>query len=217
MPIFAQLPPGEQIKRWLSILTVLVIVLDVIAAVSLMVVVNLMNTIVGRYEPLVMASGDIAASVSRVQTGLYQYLAEYREDTVGLQEEIAKLRGTVNGALSLEAASELGTNLKEIDLTLEKYGKAVQLLPKIGTVTNWKEVEELKNVAIGLGGQVETLAAKMKETSYQQITLKAAHSRRVASGAFYLFVGFFVLSLVIIVLLFLWWRDFQDMLFKLFE
>lgn len=215
MALFSQQPPGVQIKRWLFILTFLVIVIDFIAAASLMVVTNLMSSIVTRYEPLVIYSGDIASSVYRVHTGLYQYLAEYRQDTLELQSEIDGLRGTIKEAYQLEAAADLGTNLEEIDLALEKYGKVIKLLPKIGTITDWQELEELKNHAVGLGKQVEELALEMKELSNRQIQERAERSSRVASIAMYVFLGFLVLSIVIVVLLFLWWRDFQEMILRL--
>src|SRR5512138_2942816 len=173
MALFSKYPPGIQIKRWVTILTLLIIVIDIIAAGSLFVVTNLMTVTVGRYQPLVMYSGDIASSVYRLHTGLYQYLGEYRQDTVQLQGEVQKLRETIKQALAEEAAADLGASLQEIDTTLEKYGKALQLLPKIGTVTNWKELDEIKNTAVALGGQVEELAAKMKSHSYEQIAQKA--------------------------------------------
>ncbi len=214
MALFSQHPPGVQIKRWLTILTILIVLIDFIAAGSLFVVNNLMSVIVGRYEPLVMYSGDIASSVYKLHTGLYQYLAEYRRDTVQLQGEVQKLRETIKQALQLPEAASLA-DLKEIDVTLEKYGKALQMLPKIGTFTNWKEVEEVKNSAVALGGQVEELAAKMKSHSYQQIAEKAARSRQIATTAMYVFLAFFLLSMVIVVLLFFWWRDFQEMILQL--
>ncbi len=215
MALFSKLPPGEQIKRWMTILTLLVIVLDVIAAGSLFVVTNLMRTIVGRYEPILVYSGEISSSVYRLHTSLYQYLGEYRPDTVQMQEEIAKLRATIAEANRLEGAADFGQDLQEIDLALDKYDKVAKLLPKIGTITNWSEVEELKNQAIGLGGQVEELASKMKDHSYQQIKTKAGQSSRIAMVAMYVFIGFFTLSLVIVLLLFIWWRNFQEMILQL--
>jgi hypothetical protein len=214
MALFSQYPPGVQIKRWLTILTLLIIVIDFIAAGSLFLVNNLMSVIVSRYQPLVMYSGDIASSVYRLHTGLYQYLGEYRQDTVQLQGEVQKLRETIKQALAQEAAADLAS-LQEMDLALEKYGKALQMLPKIGTVTNWKELEEIKNTAVALGGQVEELAAKMKSHSYEQIAQKAERSRQIATAAMYIFIAFFVLSLVIVILLFVWWRDFQEMILQL--
>jgi hypothetical protein len=215
MALFSQLPPGEQIKRWMTILTLLVVILDVIAAGSLFVVTNLMNSIVGRYEPLVIQSGEISSSVYRVHTGLYQYLGEYREDTAGIRQEVGRLRGLIGEAFKIPGAQDLGADLQEIDVTLEKYDKVLQLLPKIGTVTDWSEVDELKNQAIALGGQVEELAATMKKHAYDQISEKAARSRVVARTALLVFIAFFALSLVIVVLLLIWWRSFQEMILAL--
>lgn len=215
MALFSKQPPGVQIKRWFTILTFLVIIVDIIAAASLLVVTKLMSTIVTRYQPLVVYSGDIASSVYRVHTGLYQYLAEYRQDTQELQAEVRNLRGTIAQAFKLPGTADVGTDLQEIAVALEKYQKVVELLPKIGTVTDWNELEELKNQAVSLGGQIEKLAADMKQHSYERIQSNAQRSQRVSSLALYTFIGFLVLSVIIVVLLFIWWRDFQEMILTL--
>jgi hypothetical protein len=215
MALFSNYPPGEQIKRWVTILTALIIVIDCIAAGSLLVVNRLMNDIVRRYEPLVVYSGDIAASVHQVRTGFYQYLGEFRPDTLQLQADVQSLRETIQKATKLEAAADLGTDLTELDVTLEKYQKVVQLLPKIGSVTNWGEVEELRNQAIALSDKVEQSATLMKEHSKEKIGEKAARSEKIASAAMYTFIGFFALSIVIVVLLFFWWREFQEAILSL--
>ncbi len=215
MALFSSQPPGTQIKRWLSILTFLVVILDVIAAASLMTVTGIVNSTIVKYEPLLVYSGDIASAIYRVNTGLYQYLAEYRQDTVEIEGEIQNLRKTIDTMSALPAAAELSADLKEIDLTLEKYGKVVRMLPKIGTFTNWSELEELKNEAIGLGNQVEGLATKTKVRSYEEIRRNADRSRNIAAVSMYVFIGFFGLSVIIIGMLFMWWRSFQDMVLRL--
>ncbi len=214
MALFSDKPPGVQIKGWMTILTTLIIGIDVIAAVSIFLVTNLMGNVMTKYEPLLIYSGDIAASVSRVHTGLYQYLAEFRQDTVQLEAEIVKLRETIGEALKLEAAADVA-DLREIDVTLEKLQKTVTLLPKIGSNVNWKEVEEVRNTAVALGGKVEELAANMKQHSTQQITEKAQRSRAISSIALYVFVAFLALSVVIIIMLLIWWKDFQEMILQL--
>jgi hypothetical protein len=215
MGLFSNLPAGLQIKRWIVTLTTLVIILDLIAATSLLVVTNLMNDILLRDEPLVVYSGDIASGVYKAQMGLYQYLGEYQSDTSHVQEEIDRLRKTIEGALSLESASEFGEELGSISEMVEKYQKVIKLLPQIGAVTDWEEVEELKNKAVELGGAIEEMAGKMKANSYRRIEEKAARSGKIAAVAMYVFIGFLVLSLVIIVLLYLWWKDFQAMMLEL--
>ncbi len=215
MNLFDNLPAGIQIKRWFFILTTLVIVMDLIAAVSLVVVTNSTRLIVNRYQPLVVYSGDIASSIYKVQTGLYQYLAEYQQDTSALQKEIKEFRQTIDKASGFKADPDFVTDLKTISTNLDKYEKVVKLLPKIGMITDWEEVGEFKEKAIELGDSIEKLATEMKAKSYRQVKEKAAQSRNIASLAVYVFIGFLLFSFAIIVLLFIWWKDFQAMILKL--
>ena len=99
--------------------------------------------------------------------------------------------------------------------SLDKYRVVVNNLPRIGGVTNWSEVNELRSQAMDLGLAMERTAGKLKADAVAKISAQAQTSLRLSSIAVYLFLGFFALSMVITVLLYYWWKNFQDMILNL--
>ena len=88
-------------------------------------------------------------------------------------------------------------------------------LPRIGGVTNWAEVDELRTQARDLGLAMERSAEKLKADAVAKISAQAQGSLRLSSLAVYVFLGFFGLSILITVLLFFWWKTFQDIILNL--
>jgi hypothetical protein len=62
---------------------------------------------------------------------------------------------------------------------------------------------------------MERTAGKLKADAVAKISAQAQASLRLSSVAVYLFLGFFALSIAITVLLYYWWKNFQDMILNL--
>ena len=76
-------------------------------------------------------------------------------------------------------------------------------------------LNELRSQAMDLGLAMERTAGKLKTDAVAKISAQAQASLRLSSIAVYLFLGFFALSIAITVLLYYWWKNFQDMILNL--
>lgn len=215
MALFAGDPAGVQIKKWLVILVLLIVVINVLAAASLIVLQRSVTAIQRRYQPVLLAAGDISTQVFQAQASLYKYLGEYLENTNEVKERTALLRTTLTDMSELEAAAEWQGKIEEIRDSLAKYIVVVRNLPAIGAGTDWSEVDEFRSQAVALGSAMEEQAAKLKEEVGSRIQAKADHSIRIARIAVVIFICFLCLSIVITSLLLVWWRQFQDMILNL--
>ena len=215
MGVIAGKPAGVQIKRWLVVLVAAMVTLDVIAAASLLTLQRAITRIHERYQPGLVSAGEISTLVHQAQSSLYKYLGEYLPDTGEVAAHTAALEKTIAAALTQDAGAEWRTDLEAIKASLDKYRVVVNNLPRIGGVTNWSEVNELRSQAKDLGQAMERTAGKLKADAVAKIGLQAQVSLRLSSIAVYLFLGFFALSIVITVLLLRWWRHFQDMILNL--
>jgi hypothetical protein len=215
MGIIAGKPAGVQIKRWLVVLVAAMVALDLIAAASLLTLQRSITRIHERYQPVLVSAGEISTLVHQAQSSLYKYLGEYLPDTSEVAAHTASLERTIADALTQDAGEERRADLEAIKASLDKYRVVVNNLPSIGGVTNWAEVNELRSQAVDLGLAMERAADKLKADAVAKIGAQAQGSLRLSSLAVYLFLGFFGLSLLITVLLFLWWKNFQDLILNL--
>ena len=215
MALFAGMPPGVQIKRWLIILISSIVVLDLIAAASLVTLQRSMTRIQQRYQPVLISAGEINALVYRCQTSLYKYRGEYLPSTDEVSERTAVLEKTIEEALRQEAGAEWRADLAAIRANLAKYQVVVKNLPRLGGVTNWEEVNELRTQAVDLGVSMERIATKLKADATEKIRQQTERSLRISTLAVYLFLGFFALSVLIGVLASIWWNHFQDVILNL--
>jgi hypothetical protein len=215
MGIIAGKPAGVQIKRWLVVLVVAMVALDVIAAASLLTLQRSITRIHERYQPVLVSAGEISTLVHQAQSSFYKYLGEYLPDTGEVATHTASLERTIEAALKQDAGTEWRADLESIKGSLDKYRVVVNNLPRIGKVTNWAEVNELRSQAMDLGQAMERTAGKLKAGAVEKIGAQAQASLRLSSLAVYLFLGFFALSILITVLLFFWWKNFQDMILNL--
>ena len=215
MGIIAGKPAGVQIKRWLVVLVVAMVALDVIAAASLLTLQSAITRIHERYQPGLVSAGEISTLVHQAQSSLYKYLGEYLPDTGEVAAHTATLEKTIAEALTQDAGAEWRADLEAIKSSLDKYRVVVNNLPRIGGVTNWSEVNELRSQAMDLGLAMERTAGKLKADAVAKIGAQAQGSLRLSSVAVYLFLGFFALSIAITVLLYYWWKNFQDMILNL--
>jgi len=213
--IFAGKPAGVQIKRWLVVLVVAMVALELIAAASLLTLQSAITRIHQRYQPGLVSAGEISTLVYRAQSSLYKYLGEYLPDTAEVTAHTATLEKTIAAALTQDADPERRAGLEAIGTSLEKYRVVVNNLPRIGGVTNWSELNELRSQAMDLGLAMERTAGELKADAVAKINAQAQSSLRLSSIAVYLFFGFFALSTVITALLYYWWKNFQDMILNL--
>lgn len=215
MALFAGDPAGVQIKKWLVILVLLIVIINVLAAASLVVLQRSVTAIQRSYQPVLLAAGDITTGVYQAQASLYKYLGEYLESTEEVKERTALLRTTLAGMSELEAAAEWQGRIEEIGDNLAKYVVVVRNLPSIGAGTDWSEVDEFRTQAVALGGAMEEQATNLKEAVGNRIQKKADQSIKVSRIAVGIFLCFLILSIVITSLLLVWWRQFQDMILNL--
>jgi len=215
MALFAGDPAGVQIKKWLVILVLLIVIINVLAAASLIVLQRSVTAIQRRYQPVLLAAGDITTGVYQAQASLYKYLGEYLESTDEVKERIALLGTTLSDMSELEAAAEWQGKIEEIRDNLAKYIVVVRNLPAIGAGTDWSEVDEFRTQAVVLGSSMEEQATKLKEEVGNRIQQKADQSIKVSRIAVGIFLCFLCLSMIITSLLLVWWRQFQDMILNL--
>jgi hypothetical protein len=213
--MFAGKPAGMQIKRWLFVLVGAMVALDLIAAASLLTLRRSITNIHERYQPVLVSAGEISALVHQAQSSFYKYLGEYLPDTSEVGAITGRLERTIADALTQDADAARRADLESIKAALDKYRVVVNNLPRIGKVTNWAEVNELRSQAMDLGQTMERTADKLKADAVAKIGAQAQGSLRLSSLAVYLFLGFFGLSILITVLLYLWWKNFQDMILNL--
>jgi len=215
MGIIAGKPAGVQIKRWLVVLVVAMVALDLIAAASLLTLQRSITRIHERYQPVLVSAGEISTLVHQAQSSFYKYLGEYLPDTGEVASYTESLEKTIVTAQAQDAGEEWSADLATIRANLEKYRVVVNNLPQIGKVTNWGEVNELRAQAMDLGLSMERSASKLKADAVAKISEQARVSLQLSSYAVYVFLGFFALSILITVLLYLWWKNFQDMILNL--
>ena len=215
MALFAGQPAGVQIKKWLIILVSLIVVINVLAACSLIVLQRSVNQIQTRYQPLLLSASEISAQVYRAQSSLYQYLGEYLASTEEVEALTDRLEEALEEALSLDRAGEWTSELEGIRNDLARYRVIVRNLPAIGQETDWGEVDEFRSQAVILGQAMEARASDLESDVSARIRAKASWSLKLSRIAVIIFLCFLGLSSFITVLLVTWWRQFQDMILSL--
>jgi len=215
MALFAGQPAGVQIKKWLIILVTLLVVVNVMAAASLVVVQMSMTDIQARYQPVMISASEISTQVHQAQASLYKYLGEYLPDTTEVEQNTEALEKTLEDGMNQEAASEWLEELEAIRGNLAKYRVVVSSLPAIGAGTDWGEVDEFRSQAVVLGQSMEKQATSLKAGVVARIRVKAGRSLRISSIAVVVFLCFLGLSAFITGLLLVWWKQFQDMILNL--
>jgi hypothetical protein len=215
MALFAGQPAGVQIKKWLIILVSLIVVINVLAAGSLVRLQRYVIEIQAKYQPVMTGAGEISTQVCRAQVDLYKYLGEYQASTAEVESRIHFLEETLEEVLRHEGSREWREELETIRDSLVKYRVVVRNLPAIGAETDWNEVDEFRSQAVMLGQEMEAQASALKGEVSARIEVKAAQAQRFARVAVVVCLGFLALSTLITVLLFAWWNQFQDMILNL--
>ena len=215
MALFAGQPAGVQIKKLLIILVSLIVVINVLAAGSLVVLQRYVSEIQAKYQPIMTGAGEISTQVHGAQADLYKYLGEYQPTTAEVESRILLIEERVEGVLAHDGGREWQEDLDAIRDSLAKYRVVVRNLPAIGGETDWNEVDEFRSQAVMLGQAMESQASTLKDEVSERIEVKAAQAQRFARLVVAACLFFLVLSTLITVLLFAWWNQFQEMILNL--
>jgi len=215
MALFAGQPAGIQIKKWLIILVSLIVVINILAAGSLVVLQRYVSEIQAKYQPIMTGAGEISTQVCRAQADLYKYLGEYQSSTAEVESRILLIEERVEGVLAQVGGWEWQEDLEAIRDSLVKYRVVVRNLPAIGGETDWNAVDEFRSQAVMLGQAMESQASTLKDEVSARIEAKAAQAQRFARLVVAACLCFLALSTLITVLLFAWWNQFQEMILNL--
>lgn len=215
MALFAGQPAGIQIKKWLIILVSLIVVINVLAAGSLVLLQRYVSEIQAKYQPIMTGAGEISTQVHGAQADLYKYLGEYQPTTAEVESRILLIEERVEGGLAQVGGREWQEDLEAIRDSLVKYRVVVRNLPAIGGETDWNEVDEFRSQAVMLGQAMESQASTLKDEVSARIEVKAAEAQHFARLVVAACLCFLVLSTLITVLLFAWWNQFQEMILNL--
>jgi len=215
MALFAGQPAGIQIKKWLIILVSLIVVINLLAAGSLVLLQRYVVEIQAKYQPVMTGAAEISIQVCRAQADLYKYLGEYQPSTAEVESRTLLIEERVGEVMLHEGSREWRGGLETIRDSLVKYRVVVRNLPVIGAETDWNEVDEFRSQAVMLGQEMESQASALKEEVSARIEVKAAQALRFARLVVFVCLGFLALSTLITVLLFAWWNQFQDMILNL--
>lgn len=215
MALFAGQPAGIQIKKWLIILVSLIVFINILAAVTLILLQRSVTDIQAKYQPVLIAAIEINSRVYRTQVSLYKYLGEYLPTTEEIDTQTDLLEKTLDEALSLEGVDSWREELESIREGLAKYRVVVANLPAIGGKTDWAQLDEFRSQAVSLGQSMEEDASKLKTEVGTRIDEKARRSLSVSRTAVVIFLVLIGLSAGITLLLLAWWRQFQEMILSL--
>ena len=215
MALFAGQPAGIQIKKWLIILVSLIVFINILAAVTLILLQRSVTDIQAKYQPVLIAAIEINSRVYRTQVSLYKYLGEYLPTTEEIDTQTDLLEKALDEALSLEGIDSWIEELESIREGLAKYRVVVANLPAIGGKTDWAQLDEFRSQAVSLGQSMEEDASKLKTEVGTRIDEKARRSLSVSRTAVVIFLVLIGLSAGITLLLLAWWRQFQEMILSL--
>jgi hypothetical protein len=215
MALFAGQPGGVQIKKWLIILVSLIVLINILAAGSLVLLQRYVSEIQAKYQPIMTGAGEISTQVCRAQADLYKYLGEYQSSTAEVESRVLLIAERVEEVLGHDGGREWQEDLEAIRDSLVKYRVVIRNLPAIGAETDWNEVDEFRSQAVILGQEMEAQASILKEEVSARIEVKAAQAQRFARLFVFVCLGFLALSTLITMLLFAWWNQFQEMILNL--
>ena len=191
------------------------VALDVIAAASLLTLQSAITRIHERYQPGLVSAGEISTLVHQAQSSFYKYLGEYLPDTGEVAAHTATLEKTIAAALTQDAGAEWRADLEAIKAEPRQVPRRRQQPAAHRRGDQLVGGQRAAQPGHGLGLAMERTAGKLKADAVAKISAQAQGSLRLSSIAVYLFLGFFALSIVITVLLYYWWKNFQDMILNL--
>jgi len=214
-PVANQKPPGAQIKRWYTILILLIILINLFAIISLWLVQKALHDIVNQHEPLMKSAEVVNTGVLEAQVYLARYLSEDEKDLSKAHRALDFALAAADQALQRAPDAALKKDAEEIKGSVAKFKKALSELQAAKGGRNWRQVEEFRRAAVGLGADTQGLAQKVKTATERQIQTKNNTSLLTAKVVFILILFLFLVSVAVVGAVLYWWRRFQDVLLEI--
>lgn len=208
-------PPGAQIKRWYMVLIILIFLINISAIISLWLVQKALHDIVNHHEPLIKSAELINTEILEAQLYLSRYLSEDERDLTKAYGPLDFALGEADKSLLETRDSALRKNLEEIKVAVAKFKKALGELKAAKTGRNWRQVEEFRRAAVGLGKETQNLSQQVKSAVHEQIKVRNNTSLLTAKIVFILLLLLFLVSIAVIGAVLYWWRRFQDVLLEI--
>lgn len=206
-------PVGVQIQRCFALLVGLILVVCIVAVTGSTVIFRSVRVVVDEAVPLADRTESLKHEILAAQQGLFRYLAEFSDDTSEVLRHLDRLAEVLAETDRLAASPQVREDLETIKTSAERYRKVVQLLP--GTVSgsrDWSRLQEYSATAVALGTAVEEGATRLAESAQAEIQQRSGDSARIANAAMWISVAVFALSMVVILALRHWWKQFQELL-----
>ena len=206
-------PAGVQIRFWILFLGVLLILVDLAALTGSLLITRSIRVVSERAAPVAAITAAIRQEIMTAQNELFRYLAELTDDTTQAVAHLDALGRHLDSARALDASPEERAELDTIQASTTRYRKVLELLP--GTVKgarDWARLQEYSETAIRLGREVEQTVGQLADQAQQEILTKNRDATRVASAATWGSVGVLAVSLLALLALRHWWKQFEDTL-----
>ncbi|GAB4264474.1 MAG: hypothetical protein Kow0092_16140 [Deferrisomatales bacterium] len=206
-------PAGVQIRRWFTVLVVLLILVDLAALAGGVAISRSVRVVVDRAVPLAAATAATRHEILAAQRELFRYLSEFTDDTSSALGHLDRLEEQVAAARAASSDPAVVAELDAIETSARRYRKVIELMP--GTVAgsrDWSRLQEYSATAVELGFAVEHRASRLAEAAQEEIRTRSVGSARVASVFLGASVAVLFLSLLLVLRLRHWWRQFQDLI-----
>ncbi len=216
---------GKQLQTGFYIIIISMVVVCTVSIISLFIVQKSLKSIQDNitlitnvYQPLIKSTERIHANSLEVELGLLRYVAEYDKDTAMVSAQVKRLTTEVDKAISIVTTQELKDKLIEMSINIKKIEKTIRL---VGASEIWEQKEELVNNSFRLGEKMITVAADIKESTYNDIEKKVeeiesenSDSKQTSNIAGIVLIIIFILTIINTVIIFRWWNRFQESLLE---
>lgn len=205
-------PAAVQIQWWFRVLVLLLIAVDLAALAGSVLISRSVRVVAAEAEPLASATASIRHDILAAQRDLFRYLAEFSDDTSAALSHMAALTEHVKAARA-SASSEAGRELDVIEQSAERYRKVLELMPRTAEGSrDWSRLQEYSATAIDLGNAVEDRATRLAEAAQAEIHQRSVAADRIATAATWAAVGVFAVSILAVLALRHWWKQFEDVI-----
>lgn len=205
-------PAAVQIQWWFRVLVLLLIAVDLAALAGSVLISRSVRVVAAEAEPLASATASIRHDILAAQRDLFRYLAEFSDDTSGALSHLAALATHVKAARA-SASPEAGRELDVIEQSAERYRKVLELMPRTAEGSrDWSRLQEYSATAIELGNAVEDRATRLAEAAQAEIHRRSVAANRIATAATWVAVGVFAVSILAVLALRHWWKQFEDVI-----
>jgi hypothetical protein len=205
-------PAAVQIQWWFRVLVLLLIAVDLAALAGSVLISRSVRVVAAEAEPLASATASIRHDILAAQRDLFRYLAEFSDDTSGALSHLTALTTHVKAARA-SASPEAGRELDVIEQSAERYRKVLELMPRTAEGSrDWSRLQEYSATAIELGNAVEDRATRLAAAAQAEIHRRSVAADRIATAATWVAVGVLVVSILAVLALRHWWKQFEDVI-----